>query len=161
MNRAERRAKPKKPTVKRRRASSPIEAVVLKQIIITDLNRLRTGAGLHAMMGGDAATIMNLAGRLIFITCHAIGKQYPIEQPPEARILMGAANALGDLSERPQDIEKHRGAIQSGLAAIDRLMPDLSEWALAEGALKLDEMLKSPAGLSVGDINSALKKGQK
>lgn len=156
MNRAERRAKPKPPARRKYRASSPIEAVLLKQGIMQDLAKLRTGAGLHAFMGADAAALINLSGRLIFITAYALGKYDLEELPPEARILLGAANALGDLADRPQDVDKHRGAIKSGLAAIDRLLPELSEWALAEGALKLDAMLKSPHGLTVGDITKAM-----
>lgn len=158
MNRAERRAKPKPPTLRKYRASSPIEAVLLKKSIIEDVARLRTAAGLHAFMGADAGALLNLSGRLIFITAYALGKYDLEELPPEARILLGAANALGDLAERPQDVEKHRVAVQSGLSAIDRLLPELSEWALAEGALKLDEMLKQPSGLTTAHIQKAMQK---
>ena len=49
-----------------------------------------------------------------------------------------------------------RGAVISGLAAIDRLMPELSTWALAAGALQLDQLLASTAGMGTADIRRAL-----
>jgi hypothetical protein len=161
LNRADRRAAAKAKPVKHRkgyRASNPIEGVVFKMRIAKDVERLRTGAGLHAFMGADAEALCNLTGRLIYITAFAVGKQYgEATDNPDARILLGAASALGDLMDHPKDLERHRGAIQSGLAAIDRLMPDLSEWALAEGALRLDQLLKSTEGLTTGHVRDALK----
>lgn len=156
LRRAAARTKPR--TVhKSRRASSPVEGVVFKMRIAKDVARLRTGAGLHAFMGADAAALCNLTGRLIYITAFAVGKQWGDTDRPDARILLGAASALGDLMEHPDNLERHRGAIQSGLGAIDRLMPELSEWALAEGALRLDQLLQTTDGLTTGHIRAALQ----
>ena len=55
-----------------------------------------------------------------------------------------------------QPHEKQRGAVISGLAAIDRLMPELSTWALAAGALQLDQLLASTAGMGTADVRRAL-----
>lgn len=155
LRRAAARTKPK-PCRPARRASSLIEGVVFKMRIAKDVARLRTGAGLHAFMGADAAALCNLTGRLIYITAFAVGKQWGDTDRLDARILLGAASALGDLMEHPGDLERHRGAIQSGLGAIDRLMPELSEWALAEGALRLDQLLQSAEGLTTGHVRAAL-----
>lgn len=156
LRRAAARTKPR--TVhKSRRASSLIEGVVFKMRIAKDVARLRTGAGLHAFMGADAAALCNLTGRLIYITAFAVGRQWGETDRPDARILLGAASALGDLMEHPGDLERHRGAIQSGLGAIDRLMPELSEWALAEGALRLEQLLQSSDGLTTGHVRAALQ----
>ena len=42
--------------------------------------------------------------------------------------------------------------------AIDRLMPELSTWALAAGALQLDQLLASTAGMGTADVRRALKR---
>lgn len=75
-------------------------------------------------MGGDAARVSNMAGRLVFIVCHAAG-HHGLGETPEARILAGTANALADIAESPAELDKQRGAVIAGLAAIDRLMPSL------------------------------------
>ncbi len=157
LRRAAARTKPR--TVhKSRRASSLIEGVVFKMRIAKDLAHLRTEAGLHAFMGADAGALCNLTGRLIYITAFAVGRQWgEATENPDARILLGAASALGDLMEHPGDLERHRGAIKSGLGAIDRLMPELSEWALAEGALRLDQLLKTTKGLTTSHVRAAMR----
>lgn len=156
LRRAKARAKPAAHQQKRR-ASNPIEGAIFKMRLSNDLAALRTGAGLHAFMGADAMELCHLTGRLIYITAFAVGKQWgDATDNPDIRILLGAANALGDLMERPQDLERHRGSIQSGLAAIDRLMPDLSEWALAEGSLRLAAILETTEGLNTSHVKQAL-----
>ena len=57
-----------------------------------------------------------------------------------------------------RDPLSYRGAVISGLAAIDRLMPELSTWALAAGALQLDQLLASTQGMGTADIKRALKR---
>ena len=42
------------------------------------------------------------------------------------------------------------------LLPIDRLMPELSTWALAAGALQLDQLLASTAGMGTSDVRRAL-----
>lgn len=156
LRRAAARTKPRA-AHRSRRASSLIEGVVFKMRIAKDLAHLRTEAGLHAFMGADAAALCNMTGRLIYITAFAVGKQWGDTDHPDARILLGAASALGDLMEHPSDLERHRSAIQSGLGAIDRLMPELSEWALAEGALRLDQLLKTTEGLTTSHVRAAMR----
>ena len=121
------------------------------------ISRLRTGSALHAYTGANAAMLANLAGRLVYVVCHAAG-HHGLGETPEARILAGTANALADLAESPASLERQRGAVISGLAAIDRLMPELSTWALAAGALQLDQLLASTAGMGTADVRRALKR---
>ena len=66
-------------------------------------------------------------------------------------------DVLEQLAERPASMEAQRGAVISGLSAIDRLMPELSTWALAAGALQLDQLLASTAGMGTADVRRALK----
>ena len=141
----------------RHEACNPVTEAVVRQRIEGDIQRLRTEAGLQTYMGGDAARIANMAGRLVYVVCHAAW-HHGLGETPEARILAGTANALADLAESPASLEAQRGAVISGLAAIDRLMPELSTWALAAGALQLDQLLASTAGMGTADIRRALKR---
>lgn len=141
----------------RHEACNPVTEAVVRRRIEGDIQRLRTEAGLQTYMGGDAARIANMAGRLVYVVCHAAG-HHGLGESPEARILAGTANALADLAESPASLERQRGAVISGLAAIDRLMPELSTWALAAGALQLDQLLASTAGMGTADIRRALKR---
>ena len=141
----------------RHEACNPVTEAVVRQRIEGDIQRLRTEAGLQTYMGGDAARIANMAGRLVYVVCHAAG-HHGLGEAPEARVLAGTANALADLAESPASLERQRGAVISGLAAIDRLMPELSTWALAAGALQLDQPLASTQGMGTADIKRALKR---
>lgn len=139
----------------RHEACNPVTEAVVRWRIEGDIQRLRTEAGLQTYIGGDAARIANMAGRLVYVVCHAAG-HHGLGESPEARILAGTANALAELAESPASLEAQRGAVISGLAAIDRLMPELSTWALAAGALQLDQLLASTAGMGTADIRRAL-----
>ena len=141
----------------RHEACNPVTEAVVRQRIEGDIQRLRTEAGLQTYMGGDAARIANMAGRLVYVVCHAAG-HHGLGETPEARILAGTANALAELAESPASLEAQRGAVISGLAAIDRLMPELSTLALAAGALQLDQLLASTAGMGTADVRRALKR---
>ncbi len=141
----------------RHEACNPVTEAVVRQSIEGDIQRLRTEAGLQTYMGGDSARIANMAGRLVYVVCHAAG-HHGLGETPEARILAGTANALAELAESPASLERQRGAVISGLAAIDRLMPELSTLALAAGALQLDQLLASTQGMGTADIRRALKR---
>ena len=139
----------------RHEACNPVTEAVVRQRIEGDIQRLRTEAGLQTYMGGDAARIANMAGRLVYIVCHAAG-MHGLGETPEARILAGTANALADIAETPAELDKQRGAVIAGLSAIDRLMPSLHTFSLAAGALELDNLLHSANGMGTADVRRAL-----
>ena len=120
-----------------------------------DVERLRTGAALHAYTGANAQALANLAGRLVYITCHA-ARLHGLGETPEARILAGTANALADIAETPAELERQRGAVIAGLQAIDRLMPKLHTFSLAAGSLELDNLLTTASGMGTADVRRAL-----
>ncbi len=153
MNRAERRSKPKPP--KPPPGLNLVGASVFRSKAKKEIEALKTSAGLHAFMGADAEKLVNTCGRLIFVTAFAVGKARL--GSPDARILIGAASALGDLFARPHELEAHRSTIQGGLEAIDRLMPHLSEAQLAHGIVVLEAMLASPEGLTLDHIRDLLE----
>ncbi|MBS1982651.1 MAG: hypothetical protein JST16_00650 [Bdellovibrionales bacterium] len=140
---------------KRHEVINPVTEAVIRSRIEEDIQRLRTAVGLQAYIGEDAAMVANMAGRLVYIVCHAAGV-HGLGETPEARILAGTANALADLAQDPKSIEAQRGAIVSGLAAIDRLMPSLHPLSLAAGALELDHLLEHTKGMTNTDVHRAL-----
>lgn len=154
MNRAERRSKPKRKPKPLRKVGL-VEAAVFQSKAKKELGALKTDAGLHAFAGADAEKLVNICGRLIFVTAFAVGKARL--GGPDARILVGAASALGDLFERPHELEAHRATIQGGLKAIDRLLPGLGEAHLAHGIAVLEVMLASPEGLTLNHIRDLLE----
>lgn len=139
----------------RHEACNPVTEAVVRQRIESDIQRLRTEAGLQTYMGGDAARIANMCGRLVYIVCHAAGV-HGLGETPEARILAGTANALADIAETPAELDRQRGAVIAGLQAIDRLMPKLHTFSLAAGSLQLDNLLHSANGMGTADVRRAL-----
>ena len=139
----------------RYKAVNPVTQALVVDRIRADVERLRTGAGIHAYTGDDAEAIASLAGRLVYITCHA-ARLHGLEHSPEANILMGTANALADIAGTPEELEHQRGAVLSGLDAIDRMMPLLHPLSLAAGALELDHLLEHTKGMTNTDVHRAL-----
>ena len=134
---------------------NPVKEAYIVAGIRNDVERLRTGAALHAYTGVNAQALANLAGRLVYIVCHAAGV-HGLGETPEARILAGTANALADIAETPAELERQRGAVIAGLQAIDRLMPKLHTFSLAAGAMELDNLLHSANGMGTADVRRAL-----
>jgi hypothetical protein len=139
----------------RHRHVNPVKEALIVAGIREDVERLRTGAALHAYTGANAQALANLAGRLVYVTCHA-ARLHGLGESPEARILAGTANALADLAQDPDSIEAQRGTIVSGLAAIDRLMPSLHPLSMAAGALELDQLLAQTGSMGTNDVRKAL-----
>ena len=133
----------------------PVVEAVVRQSIERKIERLRTGSAIHAYTGANAAMVANLAGRLVYIVCHAAGV-HGLGETPEARILAGTANALADIAETPAELERQRGAVIAGLQAIDRLMPKLHTFSLAAGSMELDNLLHTANGMSTADVRRAL-----
>jgi len=136
----------------RHRDVNHVKAAIIKNIIVADIAALRTKSELQAFMGANAARLVDSAGRLVFVTAHA-ARHHRLQDTPEARILAGTANALGDLAESPAQLETQRAAIISGLSAIERLMPHLDPFSLAQGALELDALMSKQQALGTGDVH--------
>ncbi|WP_348706435.1 hypothetical protein [Acidovorax soli] len=149
--------RPKKDAFDRNRHEviNPVTEAVIRSRIEADIQQLRTDTGLQAYIGDDAARVANMAGRLVYIVCHAAGL-HGLGETPEARILAGTANALADIAETPAELDRQRGAVIAGLAAIDRLMPKLHTFSLAAGSLELDHLLHSANGMGTADVRRAL-----
>lgn len=118
-----------------------IAQALVRARIMDEVRQLRTRAGLHAYIGADAAQLADSMGRLVYTVAHAAGL-HGLGDTPEASILRGCANALADVAATPAALDQQRNAITSGLAAIERLLPQLHEFSLAAGALELDRLLQ-------------------
>lgn len=139
----------------RHEACNPVTEAVVRQRIEGDIQRLRTDAGLQAFMGDDAARIASMAGRLVYIVSFAAGL-HNLGNTPEASILAGTANALADIANTPEELDRQRGAVIAGLSAIDRLMPKLHTLSLAAGAIELDRLVYNTEGMGPKEVRQAL-----
>lgn len=128
----------------------------LRQQIRADVRGLQIDAGIHSFAGNDANRLIDRSGRLCMMTLGAAAIAGYHADHPDMRIVRGMAEALGDLRARPQDIERHRRSVQSGLAAIDRLLLECDDLALAYAASELDRLLQRPEGVGTADMQAIL-----
>lgn len=159
MNRAQRRAAQHQRPARNRNAGQPSKVgfEVMRQAIQRDLLKLRTAAGLHTWAGDNATDTMATAGRLQWITLRAaLQAGIPIDSP-DVRILQGMGNALGDMQERGDPLDRHRAAIQSGLLAVDRLLPKCREVDLLIAAAELNSLLQATRGMATGDVKKMME----
>lgn len=139
----------------RHRFAHPVAKSCTSDFIQKEISSLRAAASFHAFFGDNAPAVVEQAGRLAYVVAYAAGLER-IGHTPDARILAGAASALGDLSEHPGDLERVRASICNGLDAIDRIRPELHSYSLAAGAINLDTILQE-RGLMVSDVRKALR----
>lgn len=132
--------------------SSPVGRAMLARTIRQDMHAILNTAQMHAWAGSNPPQLLDNAGRMVYVVLGAAGAGGMTTARPEIRILLGMAEALGDL-RIDGDIERHRPAIQSGLLAIERLLPDLQPLALAESAMELDHKLAGPFGMGTADLH--------
>ena len=144
-----------KPRSDRHEIINPVTEAVIRVRIESDIQRLRTDAGLQVFMGDDAARIASMAGRLVYIVSFAAGL-HNLGNTPEASILAGTANALADIANTPAELERQRGAVIAGLNAVDRLMPKLHALSLAAGAMELDRLINNTEGMGTKEVRQAL-----
>lgn len=144
-----------KPRSDRHEIINPVAEAVIRVRIEADIQRLRTDAGLQAFMGDDAARIASMAGRLVYIVSFAAGL-HNLGNTPEASILAGTANALADIANTPEELDRQRGAVIAGLSAIDRLMPKLHTLSLAAGAMEMDRLVNNTEGMGPKEVRQAL-----
>ena len=156
MNRAQRRHAPPTPNGRKVRYSTrrnPVAIAVMMSQAVSQMHALQTNAGLHSYMGGDWAKSINAIGRYLFVVNQAaLDMGLDFDTAPEMRVITGAASALGDVHECPGLFEQQRQALIQGVKAAASLQPKLPIAALVLAAIKLDDMLASPHGLTFKDF---------
>lgn len=136
---------------------NPLIVGAVRSQVSRSITELATSAGLHGMIGDNTPMLLNQAGRLCFIVCHA-ASACGFSESPEVRILRGTAESLGDVNANPESLHRLRGSINSGVVAAQRILPKLDEFALAMASLELDAMLAAGRGMGTHDIERALTK---
>lgn len=147
---------------------NPIGSLFIKREIHRDLKRLQQTAELQAWGSEHAPRLVTDCVKLLFVVAFGVQELGEFAgfstEHPDIRIMRGMASALGDLAARPQDLEQHRAAIQSGLAAAERVMTGIFEhedtrkaaiWALGVGTQELAKALAGP-GITVHTIERLL-----
>ena len=127
----------------------------LLALIKQDLRGLQIDAGIHTWTGNDGAKMVTLTGRLCYITAFAAQRAGYQADHPDVRIVRGMAEALADLAADLDNVERYRSSIQSGLAAIDRLMPQCDDLDIVLGCHELDTIL-AVKDLGTADVRMAM-----
>lgn len=117
-----------------------------------DMADILNAAQLHAWAGSNPPRLVNDAGRLVYVVLGAATAAGMTTESPEIRIVLGMGEALGDLVA-DGDIERHRPAIQSGLLALERLLPSMNPGAMFDAAVELDHKLATTAGMGTADLH--------
>lgn len=134
---------------------NPVGLAMVRATIRRDVAELKTATELQAWNGADAAKLVNSAGRMMWmVTSAAVAGGVDVESP-DIRIVRGLGEALGDLAADGR-LEYHRPTIQSGLLAIERLLPLCTDMQLGLAAVELDELLATGAGMGTSDLRALL-----
>ena len=132
---------------------NPVGLAMVRATIRRDVAELKTTAELQAWNGADAPRLVNSAGRMTWMVASAAVAGGVNVESPDIRIVRGLGEALGDLAADGR-LEYHRPTIQSGLLAIERLLPMCTDMHLARAAVELDEMLSTTAGMGTSDLRA-------
>lgn len=133
---------------------NPVAIAVMLDQAQTQMRALQTNAGLQSYIGGDWAKAVSAIGRYLFVVNQAaldVGLNF--DSAPAMRVITGAASALGDVHACPAMFEQQRQALIQGVQSAASLQPKLPMPALVMAAVKLDEMLASPHGLTLNDFS--------
>lgn len=123
--------------------------------IQADLRGLQIDAGLHTWTGNDAAKMIDKTGRLCYVTGFA-GKRAGFKPDhPDMRIMRGTVGALDGFVSDRDNADRYRPALQSGLAAIDRLLAECNVLDIIDACLGLDSLLCGD-GVRASDMREAM-----
>lgn len=143
--------------------SNPVSQAVVRRKVMASLTRLKRDCELQAYMGSRVPEMVSDACMTLYAVAyaHMICRTNPklrhklAATSADARIMRGLAGALQDLANHPDQLELHRPAIQSGLAAIERVLPDLEPLAIGVGMVKCKAAI-ARNGISAADIQQML-----
>jgi len=135
--------------------ANPVTRSIIKSQIVASLTELKTLAERQALMGDSAETLIERSGVLLYAIADAVRDAGIPETEPDVRILKGMGGSLELLARFPSTLEDHRPAIQSGLAAIERLIPRLDITAIGCGFLNCRAAVQRE-GFGAADIRQML-----
>lgn len=104
-------------------------------------------AQIQVLMGSDARTLCNKAGRMFFVILGAAIAEGFDADDLDLRIVRGAVNAVYDIANLTEVPEASRAPINSGLEAVKRLASRMTTRSLADACFDLE------AKLARGDVH--------
>lgn len=134
-----------------RRRQEDVEAHIRAQIL-ADIRSLALDASIHAWNGEDPQPMINKAGRVLYLVAFAADQAGVDAEHPDMRILRGTAGALESFASDQEHMDRYRKSLQSGLAAINRLLPNCSDMHLLLGAAALENKLDLMAGKTTQQV---------
>lgn len=144
----------RKPT---RNAGNPVENAVRISLLKREINDLITMADMQASWGDSPAQTVDRCGRVLFVVSFATGRCNVPDDLPEVRILRAMCNVVEQLALDHSTLDQHRATLSSGLQAVQRLLPRLNLWSIAEGSLVLDHLLQQGHRPQVQDMEQLIK----
>lgn len=123
--------------------------------IQADLRGLQIDAGLHAWTGNDAAKMIDKTARLCYVTGFASKRAGLKPDHPDMRIMRGTVGALDSFVSDFDNADRYRPALQSGLAAIGRLLTNCNVLDVIDACLELD-LLLCGEGVKASDMREAM-----
>ena len=130
------------------------EAAIEKELR-SSLSELKTGAELQSLFGNNPEHLVRQAGILVFSVARACELHQIAADDPDIRIIRGLAGSLEDLALHLDRLEFHRASIQSGLAAVERLIGRVSIFAVGHGMLDCKAVI-ADRGFGAQDIHQML-----
>lgn len=135
--------------------SNPIAQAVVRKQVMGAIARLKTDSELQAYAGARVPEMVSDACMLLYSVAWACRINRINDDNPDARIMRRMARTLADLDAHPEQLETHRPAIQSGLSAIERVLPSLDPLAIGVGMSECKSRIGG-AGISTQDIDALL-----
>ena len=135
--------------------SNPVSQAVVRRQVMQSLARLKRDCELQAYIGSRVPELVSDACMTLYAVAYAHMICKLPTDTPDVRIMRGLASALADLAMHPAQLEVHRPAIQSGLAAIERVLPNLEPLAIGVGMVECKAAI-AKGGISADDIHRML-----
>jgi hypothetical protein len=120
----------------------PALGLVARAVIEQRWRETAVRAQIHALMGDNSDAFVNAAGSVLYVALGAMIARELDPDLPEIRVIRGACNALYEQEGEAAITDARRAALRAGLEAVDRLLPQLGQRALAESALELEGKLR-------------------
>ena len=129
-------------------AGNPVRHAVMESQLKRVLAELQTDVGLQVYIGGNAKTIVKRAGMLCFVANNCAAARGLPPDSGDVRILGGMASTLMDLARPGEDVERHRGALRSGVAACQRILQDTDVWTAGQAFVMASSYVNRPNAMA-------------
>jgi hypothetical protein len=112
-----------------------------------DLASLRNDVDVQVFCGWNSGETVYKVGKLFFVIAQAAKAQGIPDTTPDLRILESTCNALVEVGERQtvETLERHRASIAASLNAADRMLAQLSVYALGIGIITYEQVMAAMA----------------